>query len=141
MAFRRHFLPDRNFAFTRCYGSIDDNSLRIHILSFNNEAKGMRSIRELADARELDNAGDVTVQGLVQLSELGHERAAGRDGLLAIVVADALIFEMATIYATLVNEIKMDVRVFYDVAEALAWLGYDEQEAIELMSFMRACTP
>lgn len=137
MAFSRHFYQDYNFAFTQCHGVIDDNSLRIHILGFNNEAKGMTIIRELADARKLDNAGQVTVQGLVQLSELGNQRAAGRDGYLAIVVADPLIYEMGQLYANLVRDLKKDTRVFFDVKEALAWLGYDGHEADTLLAFMR----
>ena len=48
MAFSRHFYPEHNFAFTQCYGIVDDSSLRIHILSFNIEAQGMQNIRELA---------------------------------------------------------------------------------------------
>ena len=137
MAFSRHFYQDYNFAFTQCHGVIDDNSLRIHILGFNNEAKGMTIIRELADARKLDNAGQVTVQGLVQLSELGNQRAAGRDGYLVIVVPDPLIYEMAQLYANLVRDIKKDTRVAFDVNEALAWLGYDGPAADTLLAFMR----
>ena len=52
MGFLRHFYPEYNFAFTQCYGVVDDNNLRVHILSFNIEAKGMKNIRELADARQ-----------------------------------------------------------------------------------------
>jgi len=106
MGFLQHFYPEYNFAFTQCYGVVDDNNLRVHILSFNIEAKGMKNIRELADARKVENAGKVTVQGLVQLSELGKERAAGKDGLLAIVVAKPLIDTMARIYATSIAESK-----------------------------------
>lgn len=137
MAFSRHFYPQYSFAFTQCHGVIDDNSLRIHILGFNNEAKGMTIIRELVDARKLENASQVTVQGLVQLSELGNQRAAGRDGYLAIVVADPLIYEMAQLYANLVRDLKKDTRVSFDVNDALAWLGYGGHEADTLLAFMR----
>ncbi|BBO70319.1 hypothetical protein DSCA_42490 [Desulfosarcina alkanivorans] len=136
MGFSRHFFPEYQFAFTQCYGIVDDNSLRIHILSFNLEAKGMTYIRELADARKLDNVSNVTVQGLVQLSELGKERSAGRRGLLAIVVARPLIYEMARIYAGLLTDIKKDTRIFYDVKEALSWLDYDGQEIDRLIRYM-----
>ena len=137
MAFSRHFYPEYNFAFTQCHGVIDDNSLRIHILGFNNEARGMTIIRELVDARKLENASQVTAQGLVQLSELGNQRAAGRDGYLAIVVADTLIYEMAQLYANLVKDLKKDTCVSFDVNEALAWLEYDGHEAETLHAFMR----
>ena len=81
---------------------------------------------------KVENAGKVTVQGLVQLSELGKERAAGKDGLLAIVVAKPLIDTMARIYATSIAESKKDIRIFYHVKEALSWLEFDGQEVDKL---------
>ena len=41
MAFSRNFYPACNFAYTQCVGIVDDNSLRIRILSFNIEAQGL----------------------------------------------------------------------------------------------------
>ena len=137
MGFARHFLPEYAFAYTLCYGRIDDNSLRVHILSFNIEAKEMQNIRELADARELENASRVTVQGLVQLSALGQQRAAGKGGLLAILVADPLTHQLAGVYANLLKDFKKKANVFYDAGEALAWLGYDDQAIQVLKRFMQ----
>jgi hypothetical protein len=136
MGFTRHFFPEYNFAFTQCYGVIDDNTLRIHILSYNIEAKGMRKVRELADARSLEKADKVSVQGLVRLSDLNAERKAGKGGLLAIVVATPFIYEMARVYATSIKANKKDIGIFYDVNEALSWLGYNGQESDKLLKFM-----
>ena len=137
MAFSRHFYPEHNFAFTQCHGIVDDNSLRIHILSFNIEAQGMQNIRELADVRRLENASRVTVQGIVELAELGKERAAGRNGLLAIVVPDdPLIEEMARFYCVAVAGHKKATRIFHSAENALDWLGYDDPEREVLLNFI-----
>jgi len=137
MAFSRHLYPEHNFVFTQCYGIVDDNSLRIHILSFNIEAQGMRNIRELADVRRMENASKVTVQGLVELAELGKERAAGRNGMLAIVVPDnPLIEKLARFYGSAVAGHKKATRIFPMVEDALRWLGYNDRETGSLLRFI-----
>jgi len=137
MAFSRHFYPEYNFAFTQCYGIVDDNSLRVHILSFNIEARSMQNIRELADVRRLENASKVTVQGLVELAELGKERAAGRNGLLAIVVPEIpLIEKLARLYGSAIAGHKKAIRIFLKAGDALHWLGYEDPEADKLLRFI-----
>ena len=137
MAFSRSFFPKHKFAFTQCYGIVDDSSLRIHILSFNIEAQGMQNIRELADIRRLENASKVTVQGLVELAELGNERAAGRNGMLAMVVPDnTLIEKLACLYGSAVDGHKKATRLFLTEEDALRWLGYDDPETEILLRFI-----
>ena len=139
MAFSRHFYPEHNFAYTQCHGMVDDNSLRIHILSFNIEAEGMQAIRELADVRRIENASKITVQGIIELAELGKERAAGRNGWLAIVVPDdPLIEKMARFYGAAVAGHKKATRIFHSVKDALRWLGYADPEADKLRRFVQA---
>lgn len=138
MAFTRNFHRELNFAFTQCHGIIDDNSIRIHILGFNVEAKGMKNIREVADARNLDNASKITVKGLLELSELANERAAGKDGLLAIIVPDSpMIEKMAEFYGYATSDHKRQARIFHDPKEALAWLGYEGNDIERLLCFMQ----
>lgn len=138
MAFTRNFHRELNFAFTQCHGIIDDNSLRIHILGYNIEAKGMKNIREVADARKLDNASKITVKGLLELSELANERTAGKDGLLAIIVPDSpMIEKMAELYGHAISDHKKQIRIFHDPKEALAWLGYEGHDMEKLFRFMR----
>jgi hypothetical protein len=138
MAFTRNFHSELNFAFTQCHGIIDDNSLRIHILSFNIEAKGMKNIREIADARKLNNASKITVKGLLELSELANERAAGKAGLLAIIVPDNPMFQkMAELYGYAVGDQKAETRIFHHPREALVWLGYEGHDIKKLLRFMR----
>ena len=138
MAFTRNFHFELNFAFTQCHGIIDDNSLRIHILSFNIEAKGMKNIREIADARKLGNASKITVQGLIELSELANERAAGKGGLLAIVVPDSpMIEKLAELYGYAIGDQKKETQIFHNPREALVWLGYEGHDIEKLLRFMR----
>jgi len=138
MAFTRNFHRELNFAFTQCHGILDDNSLRIHILSFNIEAKGMKNFREIADARRLDNASKITVKGLLELSELANERTAGKDGLLAIIVPDnPMIEKMAELYGYAIGDQKKETRIFHHPREALSWLGYEGNDIKKLLRFMR----
>lgn len=138
MAFTRNFHRKLNFAFTQCHGILDDNSLRIHILSYNIEAKGMKNIREIADARKLGNASKITVKGLLELSELANERAAGKGGLLAIIVPDDPMFQkMAELYGYAVIDQKAETRIFHHHREALVWLGYQGHDIEKLLRFMR----
>jgi len=138
MAFTRNFHRELNFAFTQCHGIIDDNSLRIHILSFNIEAKGMKDIRAIVDARKLDKASKITVKSLLEMPELANERAAGRGGLLAFVVPDNPMFEkMADLYGYAISDQKKETRIFHHPREALSWLGYEGNDIKKLLRFMR----
>lgn len=136
MAFSRHFYRQHDFAFTQCYGVIDDNSLRIHLLSFGIEAQGMTTIRELADVRGIGKANKATVRGLVELSQLDKIRSAGRKEYLAIVVSKPLIYEMSRLYADSVRASKQDIGIFHKPSHALSWLGYDGPEVDQLYRFM-----
>ena len=137
MGFSRNFNLQYGFAFTQCFGTLDDNSLRIHILSFNNEARGMTTIRELADTRKVETADQLTVKGAIELVELDRERSVGRNSLLAIVVANSTTYEMASLFAAISKSKHKDARVFYDTGQALSWLGYRGREANALDAFMK----
>ncbi len=137
MGFSRHFNVQYGFAYTQCFGTIDDNSLRIHILSFNYQAKGMTTIRELADTRKLEKADQLTVKGAIELAALDRDRSAGRHSLLAIVVANSTYYEMACLYAAVSKSPRKDARVFFDTGQALSWLGYQGREMNALDAFMK----
>ena len=136
MAFSRHFFRVYNFAYTQCFGIVDDSSLRIHLLSFQIESQGMKVIRELADTRGIERADKATVKGLVELTELDKKHTAEREELLAILVSDALILEMAQLYARSVKSGNKDIGIFQDVNEALTWLQYSEKEAGKIRQFI-----
>ena len=136
MAFSRHFFRTYDFAYTRCSGVVDDASLRVHLLSFQIESRGMKVIKELADARDVDRADKATVQGLVELTELDKQHSAGREEFLAILVSDALIHAMAKLYARSVTPGKKGIGIFDDMNDALTWLGYSRREAGKLRQFI-----
>jgi hypothetical protein len=122
----------------QCYGIIDDSSLYVHLLNFNIEAEanGMKTIKELVDTRRIKNVDKATIRGLIELVAYDAERSSGRLEFLSIVVADPLIEEMASIYASSINASKEDVGIFHDVNTALSWLGYNEQDVYILSKFM-----
>jgi len=136
VAFSRHFFRAYNFAYTQCFGVVDDSSLRIHLLSFQIESRGMTVIRELADTRAIERADKATVKGLVELTDLDKKQSAERKEFLAILVSDVLIHEIAQLYARSVKSGKKDIGIFRDIEEALAWLQYSDKEAGKIRNFI-----
>jgi hypothetical protein len=100
------------------------------------EENGMKTIKELVDTRRIKNVDKATIRGLIELVAYDAERSSGRLEFLSIVVADPLIEEMASIYASSINASKEDVGIFHDVNTALSWLGYNEQDVYILRKFM-----
>jgi len=137
MAFIRKVYSDLDFVYTQCHGVLDDSSLRIHLLSFNIEVKGMKTIKEVADLRGIKKADRGTVRGLIELADLDRKQSAGRDELLAIIVNEPLISEMARLYSDLLKNSKADIAVFMEVTDALSWFGYSEQEMAVLRGFIK----
>ena len=137
MSITRHFYTAHHFAYSQCVGSMDDQDLRIHVLSFQMESKGMPYVREVLDFRQLRRVDKLTVQGMIEICDLERERSEDRDFRLAIVVSQPLIEQIALIYAQVIRTDNLKVKVFDgDVEDALAWLGYDRPLRRQLNSFM-----
>jgi hypothetical protein len=136
MAFSRHVYPELDFIFTQCVGVVDDNNLRIHLLSFEMDARGMKTIKELADIRGIKKADNATVRGLIDMADLDRKQSVGREECLAIVATMPLIHEMARMYTDLLKDSKNETSIFSNVDDALSWLGYNSQDVNVLRKFM-----
>jgi len=138
MAFTRHFSPSYNFVYTQCTGMVDDNDLRIHILSFQLESKGLTFVRELLDFRHLQKADKLTIQGLIEISELERQRSEDRDFGLALLANRPLFRQIAQIYAQIISTENLKTRIFHDdMDHALSWLGYEDPKKERLKQFIR----
>lgn len=137
MTITRHFLKMFNFAYSRCTGSIDDHELRVHVLSFQVESKGLTFVREVLDFRELHKADRLTVQGMIEISELERRRSEDRDFRLAIVTKQPLFEKIGNLYAQVIGTANLRVAVLGDqIDEALAWLGYAGAQSAQLKRFI-----
>ena len=137
MTITRHFFKEHNFAYSQCIGSIDDHDLHIHVLSFQLESKGLRYVREVLDFRSLKKDTHLTVQGLIEISELERKRSEDRDFRLAIITNRPLFNKIGRIYAQVIATRNLRVKVFNDQLDAaLAWLGYDGQRSRHLSRFI-----
>ena len=137
MAFTRHFLKTLNFVYSRCTGTLDDQDLRVHVLSFQVESKGLPFVRELLDFRQVQRAGNLTVQGMVEICDLERQRSDDRDFRLAILAAPPIMIKIAQVYALLIRTENLAVRVFDDdVATPLVWLGYGVADRKRLTAFI-----
>jgi hypothetical protein len=138
MAITRHFNPSYNFVFTQCTGMVDDNDLRIHILSFQVESRGLTFVRELLDFRHLRKADKLTLQGVIEISELERQRSEDRDFRLALIVNQPLFAQIAQIYAQIISTKNLKTRIFHeDIDGALSWLGYEISRRKQLKNFIR----
>ena len=137
MTITRHFLKSYNFAYTQCVGSIDDHDLRIHVLSFQMESKELTYVREVLDFRQLRKTDKLTVQGMIEISQLERERSQDRDFRLAIITSHPLFKQIAGIYAQVISTQNLRVKVFSDeIDKALTWLEYDRLRMEKLNRFM-----
>ena len=138
MAISRHFDKKLHFAYTKCVGSIDDHQLHLHVLSFQVESKELFRVREILDFRRVTRADRLSVQGMIEITDLEKKRSKDRDFRLAILVSRSLTEKMAHFYAQIIRTPNLRVHVFQrDVKEALTWLGYTPQEVEYLHRFIR----
>ena len=141
MAYTRHFCPELNFVLTECTGSIDDQTLLVHFMSFRNEATGFMRIRELVDLRMLRKYDKLTVKGLIQTAQKHKELFMDKELLSAILVNSNEYAKMAQFYASLANSSNFQIKVFQEgIDEALIWLGYAYEDRSKLRSFIRRRT-
>ena len=138
MAFRFSFYPEYEFAYTQCYGVIDDRSMHIHLVHYNLEAEAlqMTTIRELADTRSITRVNKATVKGFIELAGLDMDKSADRREYLAVLADDALIEQMARLYGDAIKSGKEGVAIFQDANEALTWLGYTRRQIPILRKFI-----
>ena len=112
MTITRHFCKDHHFAYSQCVGSIDDQDLRIHVLSFQVESKGMPYVREILDFRQLRSVERLTVQGMIEICDLERERSEDRAFRLAIMAGQPLFEQIALVYAQVIATENLKVNVF-----------------------------
>ena len=137
MAITRHFYRPHNFAYSKCDGSIGDQDLRIHVLNFQVESRGLAYVREVLDFRGLTEADQLTVQGMIEITDLERNRSRDRNFRLAILTNQPLFKQIARLYGQVIGTPNLITRVFDDdTDEALAWLGYDRKTAAVLHRFM-----
>jgi len=134
MGFSVYFNQKNHFVLTRLSGDIDNNNLRNHVLNLNKLTEGISELREIADCRNIENISYLTVEG----TKIGAELESNKLGsLLAIVVPDSpLFYGMARVYQTFSGNHREAVNLFYNIRDALAWLGYGEVEIEELITFV-----
>jgi hypothetical protein len=138
MPITRHFHRIHHFAYSRCFGNLDDRDMRIHIMNFQAESKEFPHVREILDFRGLEEIDRLTVQGMIEVTDLEKDQSEDRDFRLAMIAGSPLFVKVAQIYAEIIGTAKLQTMVFdSDVNAALEWLGYDGRTAAELKAFMR----
>jgi len=124
--FDRIYKSNSRFVWVRISGSLNDATLQQHVLDYNGECTGRSGLLELADCRELNDVSGLSVLSCTQSAalEMGTQRVVG--GRLAVLVSAELHFGLARAYAAIAGNHREEAQVFYDVGEALRWLGTDE---------------
>lgn len=129
MAFTRHFYRNLNLVFTQVTGTIDDQSLLIHIMSLQADSGNYHCIREMVDARDLRNTDGLTVQGCIRIAEKHRELFPGKEFLAAVLVNSSEIGKIVDVYASLAGSMNLKVKAFDGALDdPLAWLGYEYRD-------------
>ncbi len=137
MAFKIHINHELNFAYTKVTGTLSDEDLRLMVLAFQIESKGLEYVREIIDMRDLRSAAGLTVEGLLRMSELERVRSTDRDVLLAVLTSDRMIKMVAEIFANVNDGGNLRINVYGDDdEEALCWLGYEDTDRATLKRFI-----
>ena len=122
MGIRSTLHPDLHLIVTIIDGTLDDESLRDHVLALNEQARELEGALELADCRGVVNLDALTTQGAAASAALEDREGRARGGKLAIVVKDKLAFGMARVFGAIAAQGR-EVEVTYDINAALGWLG------------------
>jgi len=142
MAYTRELFPRLNFVYTLATGTLDDQTLMIHLMSFYTESTGFEVIRELMDTRGLHSMEGVTVRGLIRAAETQRKLFPGRDFRAAVMVNSDEYRKGVKIYSSLANTRELQIKAFENgLDEPLAWLGYKKEDRIKIKRFISRHTP
>jgi len=143
MAYTRELFPKLNFVYTLATGTLDDQTLMIHLMSLYAESADYEVIRELLDTRGLHNVDGLTVRGLIRAAETQNRLFPGRDFRAAVMVDSDAYRKGVKIYSSLVDTKELQIKAFEnELDEPLAWLGYDKNDSVKIRRFIsRHTTP
>ncbi|BBO74757.1 hypothetical protein DSCW_21740 [Desulfosarcina widdelii] len=142
MAYTRELFPKLNFVYTLATGTLDDQPLMIHLMSFYAESEDYEVIRELLDTRGLQNVEGLTVRGMIRAAETQKKLFPGRDFRAAVIVNSAEYRKGVEIYSSLANTKKLQIKPFENgLDEPLVWLGYNKENRIKIKRFISRHTP
>ena len=137
MAFTRELSPKLDFVYTLATGTLDDQTLMIHLMSFHAESEDYKFIRELLDTRGLQNVDGLTVRGLIRAAETQKKLFPGRDFRAAVMVNSAEYRKGVEIYSSLAGTEKLQIKPFENgLDEPLAWLGYNKEDRGRIKRFI-----
>ena len=142
MTYTRELFPKLNFVYTLATGTLDDQTLMIHLMSFHAESEDYEVIRELLDTRGLQNVKGLTVRGLIRAAETQKKLFPGRDFRAAVMVNSAEHRKGVEIYSSLASTNELQIKPFESrLDEPLAWLGYNKEDRIKIKRFISRHTP
>jgi hypothetical protein len=122
----RFFKPNSRFVHVVISQDLDDQQVKDHLLAYNREAAGKQALLELVDCQALEDISRLTVQGLFNMAKLEAGQSWSQEGRLAIWVRSQHQYGMARAYCTSAENTRSKAKVFYELDEALEWLGVEE---------------
>ena len=137
MTYTRDLFPKFNFIYSLATGTVDDQTLMIHIMSIYAETVGYKVINELVDARNLHTVSALTVRGLIRAAETQQRLFPEKDFRAAVLVDTMESRKAVDIYAVLTNTANLQIKAFEGgMDEPLAWLGFNRSEADRIKQFI-----
>jgi len=137
MTYTREFLPSLDFVYTQATGTIDDQTLMIHFMSFSTEVTGYKVIKELVDIREVRKEIGMTVRGLIRAAAMHQKLFPKKDFFSAVLVDSLESLKAIEIYSFLTGKENLRVKPFSGgLTEPIDWLGYDKDEKARIRRFI-----
>ena len=139
MAYTREYFPKLDFVYTRATGTIDDQTLLIHFMSFSTEVASYKVVKELVDIREVRSEIGLTVRGLIRAAAMHQKLFPKRDFLSAVLVNSIESFKTIEIYSSLASMENLIIKPFSGgLNQPIAWLGYDKDEKARIKRFINS---
>jgi len=110
---------EQNVVFTQVDGVVDGIQLREHQERLRDDSDFKADMYELMDCSEIINVKMKTINN----SQLTKSSPWKSDAKRAIVVPNLLIFGLLRIFQTMMSDEHGNISIFYDSANATAWLG------------------
>ena len=141
MTYTRTFLPSLDFVYTQATGTIDDQTLLIHFMSFSAEVASYKVVKELVDLREVRKEDGLTVRGLIRAAAMHQKLFPKRDFLSAVLVNSMESHKTIEIYSFLASMENLRIKPFSGgLTEPIAWLGFDKDERARIRRFINKRT-
>jgi hypothetical protein len=128
MGFQLKFIRERNFVLSLIGDSLTNKELEQGVQELSRETGNMHPFVELADATRLRDFSGLTENGIAFAGAMEFDRKHYKQDKVGILVASDEVYQLASRYVSTSIYFRYDAKIFWDLREALDWLGVADLE-------------